>query len=176
MSSRESNNAASTVVEGTWRGGYDLESEELPVGNKDAEGLAPGVEYRNQQKVGAVEVYFGCRHEDHDWLYREEMKQCETDGTITNLYNAFSRDTSRKAYVQDLMKQTRNAQRLVDILVEQKGAVYICGDGNSMAKDVQGALVDILGRNADGIPDKEGGRAQLDKLKKEGRFLMDIWS
>jgi sulfite reductase alpha subunit-like flavoprotein len=171
LSSRESSDAASAVVEGTWRGGYELQTDDLPLDDKDSKGLVPGADYRNQQVVGDVDVYFGCRHADHDWLFSDEMKQYVSDKTISKLNTAFSRDANNKSYVQDLMKQPESAQRLVDIMLKQKGVLYICGDGNHMARDVQTALAEILGEN-----DIDVGRAHIDKLKKEGRFLLDIWS
>ena len=175
LSSRKSNDAASAVVEGTWRGGYELEQDDLPLGDKDAKGLVPAIDYRNREVVGNVEVYFGCRHMDHDWLFEEEMKQCKEEGIISELHTAFSRG-SKKQYVQHLMKEPEASRRLVKMLLEDNGRVYICGDGNSMASDVQNAIAEILGSKANGEVDVAAGKAEIDNLKKDGRFLLDIWS
>ncbi len=175
LSSKDSQEAASTVVQGTWRGGYELENCDLGLDYKDCEGLVPGADYRNHQSVGDVEVYFGCRHRNHDWLFEDEMKQFVSEGVITNLYTAFSRDRE-KQYVQDLMRNTDASRRLSDLLVSKKGVVYICGDGNSMARDVQSTLAEILSFGADGKYDIALGRSQIERLKREGRLLLDIWS
>lgn len=176
LSSRGSSDAANSVVEGTWRGGYELHTDDLPVGDKDSKGLVPAADYTNQQKIGDVDVYFGCRHAHHDWLFEDEMKRYVSEGIITKLHTAFSRDDSNKSYVQDVMRQQGAAQRLVDITLKENGVVYICGDGNSMARDVQNAIAEILGKKADGSTDIGFGRTRIEQLKKEGRFLLDIWS
>lgn len=169
VSCSNSYDAASSVVEGTWRGGYELENCDLSLDHKDSEGLVPLAEYRNQQSVGNVEVYFGCRHMNHDWLFKDEMKLFVSEGIITNLYTAFSRD-DKKTYVQDLMKSAEGSQRIVNLVKYQKGIIYICGDGNSMARDVQNALAEILCDNV------ASGREYVERLKKEGRLVLDIWS
>jgi sulfite reductase alpha subunit-like flavoprotein len=172
---RVTNEAGSAVVEGTWRGGYELEANDLPVGDKDSKGLDPAADFRKQEDVGEIEVFFGCRHEGHDWLFQDELKEFAANGPITNLHTAFSRG-DRKQYVQDLMKETATSERLADLLLTKAGIVYICGDGNSMARDVQRTFAEILGRQDDGSFNLEKGRGEIDRLKKEGRFLLDIWS
>lgn len=173
-SSSESTEAAQTVVEGTWRGGYELEEKDLSIGDQDASGFRVGSDFRTKQGVGEVDVFFGCRHKEHDWLYREEMMSLQKEGIIANLYTAFSRDGDRQ-YVQDIMRGNGAcSKRLLDLIVDQRACVYLCGDGNAMAKDVQAALVELLGqRLEDGIDE---AKTYLEKMKKENRFLMDIWS
>jgi sulfite reductase alpha subunit-like flavoprotein len=84
VSSKDATDAANTVVEGTWRGDYELEAKDLPIGEKDASGLSVGADYRSRQEVGSVDVFFGCRHADHDWLYenatttRRNATMCRT--------------------------------------------------------------------------------------------------
>jgi sulfite reductase alpha subunit-like flavoprotein len=107
LSSTESTDAANTVVEGTWRGDYELEAVDLPIGEKDASGLLVGADYRSQQQIGDVDVYFGCRHADHDFLYEDEMRALIDEGVITNLFSAFSRDSEKRQYVQDMMRAAR---------------------------------------------------------------------
>ena len=170
---------AQTVVEGTWRGGYDLSEQELSVHHgKDSAGLNVGVDFRMQQGVGTVDLFFGCRHADHDWLYREEMQLLVQQGVLSELHTAFSRDngtntdgSSKKVYVQDLMRQS--ADRLCDLILSQKANVFVCGDGNAMAKDVQAAVVDILSEALGGT---EQAQLYLETMKKDKRFLLDIWS
>jgi sulfite reductase alpha subunit-like flavoprotein len=174
VSSKASTEAASTIVEGTWRGDYEMEAEDLPVGKNDTSGLALGADYRSHQNVGSVDVFFGCRHADHDQLYQDEMAEFQKEGIITQQYNAFSRDGERQ-YVQDIMRTNAECgSRLVDIIVNKRGIVYICGDGNKMAKGVQGAIAELLGNKLGGGVDD--GKAYIEELKSKGRFLLDIWS
>jgi NADPH-ferrihemoprotein reductase len=176
LASRATKEASITVVEGTWRGGGEMDANSsILVGDKDSIGLDPTADYRSPEDVGDVAVFFGCRHEDHDWLFQDEMKTLVDEGPITSLHTAFSRG-SHKQYVQDLMKEPSTSKRLIDLLLGKSGVVYICGDGNAMARDVQKALAEILGQQADGSMNLEQGRGEMDRLKKEGRFLLDIWS
>jgi sulfite reductase alpha subunit-like flavoprotein len=126
---------------------------------------------------GDVDVFFGCRHSNHDWLYRDELKSFEDEGVISKLYTAFSRTTTtKKEYVQDIMKNNPDcSKRLVDTIVHNKGSVFICGDGNHMARDVQQALADIIGPHLEGSS-AEAGKAYIEEMKVNGRFVLDIWS
>ena len=45
-------------------------------------------------------LFFGCRHESQDWIFREEMEGFLKKGTLAKLSTAFSRDSSQKVYVQ----------------------------------------------------------------------------
>lgn len=196
--------AAQTVVEGTWRGGFELQENELSVSKEDRSGLNVGADYRlkqllssdDQHQQGSVDVFFGCRYADHDWLFRDEMKALLDAGIVTKLYTAFSRDSvssfschnnndnhshhSHK-YVQDIMlADVECGRRLVDLMVRREAAVYVCGDGNSMAKDVQAAIIELLSTlhfhdgGAGGGLDR--AKQYLEEMKKNHRFVMDIWS
>jgi sulfite reductase alpha subunit-like flavoprotein len=174
--------AAETVVEGTWRGGYDLGEDELPVTPRDAIRHGAFGDGRHNPEdppplrdpfEGAVDVYFGCRHKDHDWLYRDEMLKFQSEGVISYLHTAFSRDSSQKLYVQHLMQRSENQARIADLILNRDARVYLCGDGNAMAKDVQEALVDVLAAHLPGGADE--ARSYVERLKNDRRFLMDIW-
>ena len=182
LTANPANQAAQTVVEGAWRGGFELEEGEMAlVSPHDGSGLNVGADFRSQlaEKHGSVDVFFGCRHRDHDWLYREELEALVAEGFVSHLYTAFSRDNDAPhKYVQDIMLHNDAcAARVVDLIVHQNAAVYVCGDGNAMAKDVQAALVELLGTRcfqAEGGLDQ--AKSYLETMKKTQRFLMDIWS
>lgn len=69
-------------------------------------------------------LYFGCRKRSEDFLYEDELKEYEKNGTITKLHLAFSRDQSEKVYVQHLLK--KNAEETWKLL-EAGGHLYVCG-------------------------------------------------
>jgi sulfite reductase alpha subunit-like flavoprotein len=177
--------AAKTVVEGTWRGGYELENDnELAISQQDESGLNVGADFRMQSNhavdYGSVDVLFGCRHQNHDWLYKDEMDAFVQDGIITKLYVAFSRDeptnTNHRRYVQDIiLNDSECGKRFIDLMVHQDAVVYVCGDGNSMAQDVQSAIITLLA-SSQFQGNRESGKAYLDEMKRKQRFLMDIWS
>jgi len=144
---------------------------------------ASGLDVNSNEKsrIGSVEVFFGCRHAKHDYLYQEEMQAFENDGVIDHLHAAFSRDdpTGKKEYVQNLM--TDHSERLVDTIIHGNGCVYVCGDGNHMARDVQATIAKLIGphlkmKTATRTDQLEIGKAYIEVMKNEGRFLMDIWS
>jgi sulfite reductase alpha subunit-like flavoprotein len=99
------------------------------------------------------------------------------EGIITYLYSAFSRDGTKKVYVQDIMKNNPECSKhLVETIVNGNGRVYICGDGNRMARDVQNVLAELIGTHIDSTKIEEHGKSYIENMKNEGRFLLDIWS
>lgn len=47
-------------------------------------------------EAGEAWLFFGCRKKDEDFLYKEDLQQFETDGTLTKLVSAFSREGQTK--------------------------------------------------------------------------------
>lgn len=123
------------------------------------------------QQVGEAHLYFGCRHPEQDYLYKNELEAAQQEGLV-QLHTAFSRvDGQAKCYVQHLMRD--DAQKLIPLL-EQGGHLYICGDGSKMAPDVEATLkkayTDISGNSA------EQADAWLERLQQEGRYAKDVWT
>jgi len=186
LASLESTEAAGMTSEGTWRGGYELDPNELALSKGDAKGLNLAVDYMSKhQKAGEIDLFFGCRHSDHDYLYKEELQQFKDRGILTNLYAAFSRDEGKeKTYVQTLMqKDVECGKRLVEMITEKNASVYICGDGNAMGKEVQETIVTLLandlvekGKCKDITDGRVKAAAHVDQMKTVGRFVLDIWS
>lgn len=115
-------------------------------------------------------LFFGDQHAANDFLYREEIEAFVQKGILHRLDTAFSRDQSRKIYVQNrLMTQ---AMELFTWL-ERGAHVYVCGDATKMAKDVDTALHHVLqtigGKSAD------GATAYIAALKKAGRYQRDVY-
>ena len=150
--------AAKTIVEGTWRGDYEVEENELPT---------DGFKSKAEHGVGSIEVFFGCRHADHDFLYESELNGFAKTGLVKNLHVAFSRDGD-KAYVQDLMDEASLATAIFD----DQASIFLCGDGNAMAKDVQCKIVKLLSRR---LGDDDASR-YFEEMKIKQRFVLDIWS
>jgi len=186
MASLDSTQAAEMTSEGTWRGGYELAPEDLALSRGDARGLNLAVDYMSKhQKVGDIDLFFGCRHEDHDYLYRKELENFKARGILTNLYAAFSREEGKeKMYVQTLMqKDVECGKRLVEMILEKEASVYICGDGNAMGRDVQETIVGLLTRHFCDMEESKSleesramAVAHVDQMKTFGRFVLDIWS
>ncbi|KAF4034540.1 Oxidoreductase NAD-binding domain [Phytophthora infestans] len=120
---------------------------------------------------GDAYLFFGCRRQSEDWLFKEEMQEFASNGTLTQLFTAFSRDQDEKHYVQHDLRD--NAKLVADILLGSDGYLFVCGDGMAMAKDVHAALVGILTENA-GLSHEEA-ELKLRELGTQHRYVRDIW-
>ncbi|KAE8901274.1 Methionine synthase reductase [Phytophthora fragariae] len=116
-------------------------------------------------------LFFGCRRQSEDWLFREKMHEYVANGTLTKLFTAFSRDQDEKHYVQHDLRN--NGKLVCDLLMGSDGYVFVCGDGMAMAKDVHAALVGILTSNA-GMS-QEAAELKLRELGTQHRYVRDIW-
>ncbi len=123
------------------------------------------------QALGEAHLYFGCRNAN-DFLYRDELEQYAQQGIVT-LHTAFSRESEReKTYVQHLM--AGHADKIMDVLNERGGMLYICGDGTRMAPDVEQALCAAY-RERYGKDEQEAA-LWLDQLVQQGRYAKDVWA
>jgi sulfite reductase (NADPH) flavoprotein alpha-component len=112
-------------------------------------------------------LVFGHRNYTHDFLYQLEWQDLLKRGVLTRLEVAFSRDQPEKRYVQHALW---DARRELHAWVQEGAALYVCGDANAMAKDVHATLQRILGDQGG-----KDGVAALDTLRREGRYLRDVY-
>lgn len=115
-------------------------------------------------------LFFGDRREEHDHAYRAELEQWASDGVLTRLETAFSRDGAEKVYVQHRMRE--HGKELWSWLAEG-GSFYVCGDMSEMAPAVEEALLEIAAEH--GGTDAEGARTWLDDLRRQRRYLKDVY-
>lgn len=137
-------------------------------------GIAPFRAFLEERKArgdtGPNWLFFGDRHARSDFLYEDDLRAFQADGLLTRLDLAWSRDTADKVYVQDLMR--KNAGELF-VWLEKGGCFFVCGDAHRMAKDVEQALLDII--MTAGKRDGAGAKAYLDQLKKDKRYVRDVY-
>ena len=55
--------------------------------------------------------------------------------------------------------------------LQEGAAIYVCGDAKAMAKDVH---ADVAASSPSG-GQEQGGEAALDALRREGRYLRDVY-
>ncbi|GBQ23018.1 molybdopterin oxidoreductase [Acetobacter estunensis NRIC 0472] len=115
-------------------------------------------------------LFFGERHAEESFYYREEMDAFLKEGLLTRLDTAFSRDQPERIYVQDRMEQA--GAELWDWLGEG-ASVYVCGDAARMARDVDVALRRIVARH--GNLSAADADAFVTNLMREGRYLRDVY-
>uniref|UniRef100_A0A668U3X2 Methionine synthase reductase n=1 Tax=Oreochromis aureus TaxID=47969 RepID=A0A668U3X2_OREAU len=154
-------------------------------------GVAPFIGFLQQREeerqtnpeaiIGETWLFFGCRHRDRDYLFREELEGFVSRGILGHLKVCFSRDrgededaatsAARPRYVQHNL--LLNSQHITDILLKQNGYLYVCGDAKNMAKDVNETLMEIIKTELQ--VDQLEAMKRLAGLREEKRYLQDIW-
>lgn len=120
--------------------------------------------------VGRAWLFFGEQHRATDFYYEDELNGFLTDGTLTRLDTAFSRDQRAKVYVQDRMRE--HGPELWNWL--RDGArFHVCGDASRMARDVERALRDIA--VAHGGMGEDEAAAYVKQLAAEKRYVRDVY-
>jgi sulfite reductase (NADPH) flavoprotein alpha-component len=115
-------------------------------------------------------LFFGHQRHDYDFFYEDELTGMKAAGALTRLSLAWSRDGAEKFYVQDRMREV--GCDLWSWLAD--GAhVYVCGDAKRMAKDVEGALIEIVAQH--GARTTDEAIAFVAGLKKSGRYQQDVY-
>ncbi|KAM6296661.1 NADPH--cytochrome P450 reductase isoform 2-T2 [Aegotheles albertisi] len=124
------------------------------------------------KEVGETVLYYGCRHEREDYLYREELARFHQEGILTQLNVAFSRDQAQKVYVQHLLK--KNKENIWKLINEGNAHIYVCGDARNMARDVQNTFYEIVAEF--GNMSQPQAVDYVKKLMTKGRYSLDVWS
>ena len=137
-------------------------------------GIAPFRAFlQHRESTGATGknwLFFGNPHFVDDFLYQTEWQRYVKDGLLSRIDLAWSRDQSHKVYVQDkLREQGEEVWRWI-----QEGAhIYVCGDANRMAKDVEETLLEIVASY--GEMDHEQADEFLSELRVERRYQRDVY-
>jgi sulfite reductase (NADPH) flavoprotein alpha-component len=115
-------------------------------------------------------LFFGHQRRDCDFFYEDELAGLKASGVLTRLSLAWSRDGKEKFYVQDRMREV--GAELWQWIAD--GAhIYVCGDAKRMARDVEGALVEIVAQH--GVRTTDQAIAFVADLKKQGRYQQDVY-
>lgn len=137
-------------------------------------GIAPFRAFMQQRDndgaTGKNWLFFGNPHFTEDFLYQVEWQRYVKDGLLTNIDLAWSRDQLHKVYVQDKIR-ARGAE--VWRWIEEGAHIYVCGDANRMAKDVEQALLEVVAEY--GGMDMETADEFLSELRIERRYQRDVY-
>jgi sulfite reductase (NADPH) flavoprotein alpha-component len=137
-------------------------------------GVAPYrafLQHREAQEArGRNWLLFGARHFASEFLYQLEWQDAQRKGLLHRLDLAFSRDRTPRAYVQDRM---REHGRELYAWLEDGAYLYVCGDAEHMAPDVNTALVDVAAEH--GRLDREAAEAWVRQLADDRRYLRDVY-
>jgi sulfite reductase (NADPH) flavoprotein alpha-component len=119
--------------------------------------------------IGRNWLFFGERNRASDFYYADFLLQLEKENRL-RLDLAFSRDQAEKIYVQHRLWEQRAS--IFDWI--QNGAyLYLCGDAEKMAKDVELTLHRIA--KDQGSFTEDEAKAWLKNLRQTKRFLADVY-
>jgi sulfite reductase (NADPH) flavoprotein alpha-component len=121
------------------------------------------------QHKGRNWLFFGERNHASDFYYEEYWTALQKEGRL-RLSLAFSRDQPEKIYVQHRLWQERKS---VWDWIQQGASIYLCGDANRMAPDVESMLQQI-GVDVGQMNEAESSQ-WLRSLRKTKRFLLDVY-
>ena len=121
------------------------------------------------QAKGRNWLFFGERHRATDFYYEPFFTELARKNFL-RLDTAFSRDQAEKIYVQHKLQE--HGASIWDWL-EQGAFLYVCGDADQMAKDVDLALEHIAAKH--GSLSLEDARLYLKRLRKDKRYLLDVY-
>jgi sulfite reductase (NADPH) flavoprotein alpha-component len=137
-------------------------------------GIAPFRAFLHERRAvkaqGRNWLFFGHQRSDHDFFYEEELTAMRAAGHLTRLTLAWSRDGKEKIYVQHRM---REVGRDIWAWLNDGAHVYVCGDAQKMAKDVEAALLDIVAQHGGCSP--ADAKAFVAELKSKGRYQADVY-
>lgn len=137
-------------------------------------GIAPFRAFLEERQATAATgknwLLFGNPYQATDFLYQSQLEQFVSDGVLHRLDTAFSRDQAKKIYVQDRMRE--QGTELWNWL-ENGAAFYVCGDASRMAKDVDLALLDVIGKHGGKSADEAA--AYVAQMKKDKRYQRDVY-
>ena len=115
-------------------------------------------------------LFFGHQRRDCDFFYEDELTGMKAAGVLTRLSLAWSRDDNEKFYVQHRMAEVG---RDLWAWIADGAHIYVCGDAQRMAKDVERTLVDIVATH--GARSANDAIAFVTELKKNGRYQTDVY-
>ena len=137
-------------------------------------GIAPFRAFMQQRAADGAEgknwLFFGNPHFTEDFLYQVEWQRYVKEGVLSRIDLAWSRDQKEKVYVQDKLRQ-QGAE--LWRWINDGAHIYVCGDANRMAKDVEQALLEVIAEF--GGMDIEAADEFLSELRIERRYQRDVY-
>jgi sulfite reductase (NADPH) flavoprotein alpha-component len=114
-------------------------------------------------------LFFGERNKKTDFYYQDFFETLCLQKKL-KLSLAFSRDQEAKLYVQHLLYEEKEA--VWEWIEKRKASIYLCGDAQEMARDVEMTLLKIA---KEAGHTEESSKHWISSLKKEKRYLKDVY-
>ncbi|XP_053229585.1 NADPH-dependent diflavin oxidoreductase 1 isoform X1 [Podarcis raffonei] len=115
-------------------------------------------------------LFFGCRHQSHDFYFQDEWAELSARGFLS-VFPAFSRDQDEKVYVQHRILEN---QALVWDLVQRGAWIYLAGSAKEVPDAVAAALRAVF--QSQGAMTATEAADFLAALERAGRFQSETWS
>lgn len=136
-------------------------------------GLAPFRAFIEERLItgatGRSWLFFGEQRRASDFFYEEEFSRYVRDNRL-RLDVAFSRDQAQKIYVQHRM---REQARDLWAWLEEGAEIFVCGDKERMAADVDRELQAIA--ETQGGKSAEQAKEYIEALKQAKRYKRDVY-
>lgn len=149
----------------------DIEKPIIMIG--PGTGVAPFRAFMQERDIkghkGKNWLFFGEWTRENEFFYEEEWMHWSNKDQL-KLSLAFSRDQKEKVYVQH--KMLEHAKELFRWL-EEGAFLYVCGDAQHMAKDVEKMLHMIV--MEEGAMGEAEAHEYIKRLRKEKRYLRDVY-
>lgn len=138
-------------------------------------GIAPFrafIQHRyNQNAIGKNWLFFGNQQFTEDFLYQTEWQKYFESGFLNKISLAWSRDQKNKKYVQDKIKE-KNVE--IWQWIKEGAYIYICGNANNMAKDVEKTLLKEVFCKC-GNMNIESSKNFLYEMRLSHRYQRDVY-
>jgi len=123
------------------------------------------------EAVATSLLYFGCRHPDHDFLYRDALRAWEDAGVVQVLPAYSCVDGHPHRFVQHALWDAREA---VWAAFDAGATLYVCGDGRAMAPAVRDTLIRM--HQAHYGSDLATASDWLTEQMQSGRYRQDVFN
>ncbi|WP_225639674.1 NADPH-dependent assimilatory sulfite reductase flavoprotein subunit [Candidatus Profftia sp. (ex Adelges kitamiensis)] len=137
-------------------------------------GVAPFRSFIQQRAAegatGLNWLFFGNPHFTEDYLYQMEWQYYIKKGILSRIDLAWSQDQVYKIYVQDKMRKQGGE---LWHWIKNGAYIYVCGDANRMAKEVEYTLLEILVKHG-GMNIKQSNKF-LNELRINRRYQQDVY-
>ena len=119
---------------------------------------------KNNNNEIKYETYliFGSMNKKNDFIFEKELDEFKKKGILTEYYTAFSRDQDKKIYVQDVLNNNFDKEKMENLVMKKGMLIYICGSV-SMGNAVNNKLKEILGND------------NYEKMVQNGQLMSETW-
>ncbi len=137
-------------------------------------GIAPFRSFLAERDIngdaGANWLFFGETDFTTDFYYQVEWQTWFNTGTLTRISLAFEKNNNGFTSVTDKL-----AEQSAALFEWIKGGayLYLCGEKDPMSRSVEEILLKIF--MAEGNLNEEHAKAFFEQLKKEGRYIKDVY-